>query len=226
MRRRHPPAWTPMTVSPAQGTPGPGVLELNVKRKETLGINANSTVLVRLGKDFPQIRCQLKYADRAQDQAVFSLDDWNALDPPSDGEVKSFELRRQTKGDVARLMLSNKFLIIIAPVIVALLAIAPGLIWAPPSTTGSSAHIENAYQLAGALSSAPGLSPRLRSEVTSLRAELSQAQASDASVMQQQSNYGWAYLAYALVVALLAVSAAAPQAIDWFRGPGWKSNDG
>jgi len=223
MKRR--PTWTRVTVSPAQGDPGKGVLELNGNHKDTVCIDGDTTVFVRLGNNLPQIRCRLKYSDRAQDQAVFSEKDWNALKPPPEEEITGFECRRQTKGDVARLVLSNKFLIIIAPVIVALVALAPGWIWAPPSTTGSSAHIDHAYQLAGELSSTPGLSPRLRSEVTSLQAGLSQAQASDASVMQQQSNNGWAYLGYALLVALLAVSAMVPQAIDWFRGPGWTSND-
>ena len=224
MRRRRPPAWTSVPVPPAQGNPGDGVLELKEKNKVTYN-NADTTVLVRLGDGFPQIRCQLQYKDKEQDLAVFSEKDWKALKPPSGNEVTSFEFRRQTKGDFARLVLSNKFLIIIAPVIVAFCAIAPGVIWVAPSTIGSSAHIDNAYQLAGELSSTPGLSPRLRSEVTSLKAELSQAQASDASVMQQQSNNGGALLGYAIIVALLAVSAVVPQAIDWFRGPGWKSND-
>jgi hypothetical protein len=222
--RRRPPAWKLISVPPAQGDPGDGMLELKDTHRASLDMAENTVVVARLGSGRPQIQCRLKYVNKAEDQPVFSRKDWAALDPPST-EIGSFELRTRTKGDFARLALSNKFLIIIAPVIVAILAIGPGLIWAPPSNIASSAHIYSADQLAGELSSAPGLSPRSRSEVMSLQAELSEIQASNASVMQQQSNYGWAYLAYALVVALLAILAAAPQAIDGFRGPGWKSNE-
>lgn len=223
--RRHPPAWDPITVPPAQGNPGDGVLQLNATHQASLDISENTTVVARLGPRRPQIQCRLKYVNKALDQAVFSEKDWAALDPPSGQEIKSFELRTRTKGDVARLTLSNRFLIIIAPTIVAILAIGPGVIWAPASNIASSAHIYSADQLAAELSSAPGLSPRARSEVTSLQAELSESQASNTSVMQQQNRYNHVYLIYALIVALLAILAAVPQAIDWFRGPGWKSNE-
>ena len=40
-----------------------------------------------LGPNHPQIRCRLKYVNKAQDQAVFSSNDWATLNPLSEKDI-------------------------------------------------------------------------------------------------------------------------------------------
>ena len=210
--RRNP--WSTVKVRPVTGELSPGKVELNQKRKpDAANLQADTEVVVRLRKDGPEIQCLLSYHTRQDDLAVFSLPDWEAAGWPDNADdLESIQLRKRTGTDIARIVASLRFIAVIAPILVAVLAIGPGLIWPPPTPGTSASQVAGASQLARALAATPHLSPPALAEVAALRAELRVAQATDTSAQAQQRRYNVAYLVYALMVVLLAVAVTVPQA--------------
>jgi hypothetical protein len=190
-----------------------GHLELPRNRQaEAAGLPDGSTVVVRLREDGRRIECLLAYHDRNEDRAVFSRADWETAGWPTDaGELSAIQLRKRTGTDIARNAVSLRFLVVIAPIIIAIFAIGPGLIWPPPSTGASASQVAVANQLAEELVTAPHLSHAALAEVAALRAELRAAQASATSIQRQQHRYDVAYLLDAAVVAVTALAVAIPQ---------------
>jgi hypothetical protein len=210
--------WSKIEVPPAEGDLSPGTFELDDRHQTEAGLQAGTDVVVRLGKGWPEIQCRLSYVKRAVDQAVFSRADWEAAGWPTDATgLTAIQLRRRTATDVARNAMSIRFLAVIVSILVAVFAIGPGLIWSPPSTATSAVQVASANQLAGQLAAAPHLSLRVHAEVAALHAELRAAQTSQASVQSQQHRYDAAYLVYALMVVLLAIAVALPQAAGILR---------
>jgi hypothetical protein len=217
VRRRNP--WSTIQVAPVRGNLSAGALELNQKRQtDAANLQQDTTVVVRLGEGGPEIQCQLSYYTRNEDRAVFSREDWESAGwPKNDAGLESIQLRKRTRNDIVRNTLSVRFVAIIAPILVAIFAIGPGLIWPPPSSDIPANQIASANQLARELATTPHLSPPALDEVEALQTELRAAQTSDTSVQLQQHRYDAAYLLYAVMVVALAIAVAVPQAKGFRR---------
>lgn len=211
---RHRNTWSTIPVAPIRGNLSRGRLELSQSRKaDAANLPADTDVVVRLRKGGPEIQCRLSYHTRNEDRAVFSREDWQAAGWPEDASGLAFiQLRKRTGTDIARIFASIRFVAVIAPILVAVVAIGPGLIWPPPTTGTSASHVTGASELARELAATPHLSPPALAEVAALRAELRAAQTSDTSAQAQQHHYDVAYLVYALMVVLLAAAVTVPQA--------------
>lgn len=212
VRRRS--QWSTIQVRPVTGELSQGKLELNQKRQaDAAGLQNDTEVVVRLKEGGPEIQCRLSYHVRNEDVAVFSSADWNAAGwPENAGGLESIQLRKRTGTDIARIVASIRFIAVIAPILVAVCAIGPGLIWAPPTGDASASQVADASQLARELAATPHLSQPALAEVAVLRAELRSAQTSDASDQAQQNRYDVAYIVYALLVVLLSAAVIVPQA--------------
>lgn len=206
-----------MTVElePVEGQVTPGIVALD---KTVPDLPAGTAVVIRLQDGKPEIQCHIIYQDREQKQAIFSSKDWPSLKWSSDDNVNKFEFRRLTRRDIARNAASPRGLVIIAPALAAILALAPVVLWPAPSSDAALAHAAAANQLAGQLANTRGLSPRLHSETASLLAELRAAQATSAGVQAQKADNDNATTAYEIAVALAAVLVAGPEVVDLVLG--------
>ncbi len=193
----------------------PGIVRLD---EEVPNFPAGTAVVIRLRNGKPEIQCRIGYQERAQKQAVFSKKDWPNLQWSDKDTVTDFELRPLTNRDMARNAATSRGLVIIAPVIAGILALAPVLLWPAPGGDATLAHTTAANQLAGELASARGLSPRLQSEAAELRAELRAAQATTAAAQAQKADNDNATIAYEIAVGVAAVVVAGPEVVDLILG--------
>lgn len=203
-----------MSAEPAEGSVEAGVVELPVGSAQ---FPDGELVIARLGHDMPEVRCQVRYANRAQAQAVFSAADFNRLGWSQGGGHQQIELRLQTAPDVAKAVLSLRSLIAVAPVLAAFLALCPVLIWPAPDTSASLAQVAAAEQRAADLTSAPHISGHLRQQIIELHKQIRAAEKGDAATASQQSDNARATDANAIVVFLLAVVVALPSFAELAR---------
>jgi len=202
-------------LEPVQGKVDPGIVRLD---DELSNFPAGTAVVIRLRDGKPEIQCRISYQNRAQKQAIFSSKDWPNLQWSAEDNVTNFELRQLTRRDMARNAASPRGLVIIVPVLVAFLALAPVVLWPGPSSSAIVASTTAANKLAGQLASTHGLSPRLKSEAASLLAELRAAQTASAAVQTQKADNDNATAVYEIAVALAAVVVAGPEVVDLILG--------
>lgn len=207
--------WVTVNLEPVEGGAAPGIVRVD---EEVPGFPAGTTVVIRLRDGKPEIQCRISYQERAQKQAVFSGEDWPNLQWSDKDHVTNFELRPLTSRDMARNAASSRGLVIIAPVIAGILALAPVLLWPAPAGDATLAHTVAANQLAGELASAHGLSPQLRSEAASLQAELRAAQAASAADQARKADNDSATTVYEIAVGVAAVVVAGPEVVDLILG--------
>ncbi len=210
-------AWVGVPAEPVKGDVEAGVVELRAGSAE---FPAGAMVVARLGRDMPEVQCQVSYADRAQAQAVFSAADFDQLGWSEQGGYRQIELRSLKVPDVAKAALSLRSLIILAPVLAAFLALCPVLIWPAPDSSASLAQIAAAEQRAAGLTTAPRISGHLRQQIIELRDRIRAAEKEDAATASQQSDNARATDANVIVVFLLAVVVAAPpfaEVVRWRR---------
>lgn len=206
-RRRAAAVWVPVPAEPVQGEVEAGVVEIPTGSAR---FRAGTTVMVRLGADLPAVQCRVRYADRAQAQAVFSAAEFNQLGWSELGGHRQVEIRAQLAPDVARTVFSLRSLRVLAPVVAALIALGPLLIWPAPGNSASQAQITAAEVRATDLANTPGISGDLRRQLDELRSGLRAAVHGNAATLAQRSANARATAANGIAVVILAIVFAAP----------------
>jgi hypothetical protein len=178
---------------------------------------AGTMVMARLRDGMPEVPCQVSYADRAQEQAVFSAAGFEQLGWSVDGGYRQIEVRPQTVQDAAGRAFSLRSLLILAPVIAAVIALGPVLFWPAPDNSASLTQIAAAGQRAADLATAPGINPHLRHQILELRNQIRAAQKQDTTTAAQQTDNARATYANAIAIFLLALIVAAPPFVRLVR---------